>query len=273
MTTAGKEAGKEAGDGAGARGCLGALDAKRLLRWPADVSRPVRATLAAHPLRWALGTALLFVAIPALDLGVASLPFDPQTQSFPTSQDQPWRFLLKGSTWLVYGLLIFLALVWLAERLLRLGDRWIDSRILAYLWGSFLLGPGLIVNLIFKEHWGRARPREITAFGGEAHYSPPFLMADQCASNCSFPSGHAALGFWTLALALLAPERWRPWAVTLALAVGVGVGGARIVLGAHFLSDTLVSGVLVISLNMWLYRRLVAPGEAGFWPFGGSKQQ
>jgi hypothetical protein len=31
---------------------------------------------------------------------------------------------------------------------------------------SVILGPGLLVNLVFKDHWGRPRPRQVVALGG-----------------------------------------------------------------------------------------------------------
>lgn len=31
---------------------------------------------------------------------------------------------------------------------------------------SLALGPGLLVNTVFKDHWGRARPSQIVEFGG-----------------------------------------------------------------------------------------------------------
>jgi lipid A 4'-phosphatase len=34
----------------------------------------------------------------------------------------------------------------------------------------FLLGPGLIVNVILKDHWGRPRPRQVDLFGGTMQY-------------------------------------------------------------------------------------------------------
>lgn len=230
----------------------------RLHRLPETLARPVARSLARHPMGWIALAMLVFTLVPAFDLWVAGLTFDPATGGFPPKEDQPWRFLLRATPAVIYGALIYLAVLWAAERLGRLPGRWITGRPLAYLWATLLLGPGLIVNLLYKSHWGRARPNDIQAFGGEATFTPPFLISDACASNCSFPSGHAALGFWTLAPALLAPPAWRPWAVTAALSVGVVLGGSRIVLGAHFLSDTLASGLLVIGLNLALYRVMIA---------------
>lgn len=54
--------------------------------------------------------------------------------------------------------------------------------------------------------------------------------------NCSFVSGHAALGFYTIALAWVVRRRRRLW-----LAVGIGVGAlvglGRLLQGGHFLGD------------------------------------
>jgi len=30
-----------------------------------------------------------------------------------------------------------------------------------------IIGPGLLVNTVFKEHWGRARPSQVEEFGGQ----------------------------------------------------------------------------------------------------------
>ena len=81
--------------------------------------------------------------------------------------------------------------------------------------------------------------------------------SDQCASNCSFSSGHGALGFWPVALALLAPPRRRPAVIAAALAFGTAVGVMRIAQGGHFLSDVVFSALLTISVAEVLARRLL----------------
>jgi lipid A 4'-phosphatase len=102
----------------------------------------------------------------------------------------------------------------------------------------------LVVNAVFKEHWGRARPRDITEFGGTRTFTPAFVISDQCERNCSFVSGHASLPFAFAALGFLL--RRRRWAIYAgAAAFGGLVGFGRIVQGAHFLSDVVFSGVFV----------------------------
>ncbi|MFZ5466979.1 MAG: phosphatase PAP2 family protein [Pseudomonadota bacterium] len=135
--------------------------------------------------------------------------------------------------------------------------RWPRRGIGAFLLLSLLLGPGLMVNGVLKEHWGRARPHQVVDFGGQKPFTPALQPADNCASNCSFVSGHSAIGFWWLALGLAWPAwRWR------ALLLGVGLGGmlglARIMQGGHFTSDVVFSFLVVwgtAELLAWIFRR------------------
>jgi hypothetical protein len=38
-------------------------------------------------------------------------------------------------------------------------------------------GPGLIVNDVFKEHWGRPRPHDLVELGGAREYVPPLVKS------------------------------------------------------------------------------------------------
>jgi lipid A 4'-phosphatase len=213
--------------------------------------------LAGWRCRVLLGLVLVFVIFPQVDLGVSALFHDPATQRF-LAEGPLLNLIRKGLPPVVYAVLVFLVLLWLGDRLVpgvRTG--WPNGRHVGFLLLSLALGPGLIVNGVLKEFWGRARPGDIAAFGGEGHYTPPFMIADQCATNCSFVSGHAAIGFWVVAFALLAPARWRRAAVIVALLFGAVVGGARVVVGAHFLSDVVFAGIIVVTLTVWLHRQLL----------------
>jgi lipid A 4'-phosphatase len=216
----------------------------------------VLASIRDNPCRSMLAVVLVFVAFPGIDLWVSGLFHDPVT-GFPDSKGEGWEFMLKGSPWLVYGAVIFVTVLWVAGKLLRMPFEGIDGRRVAFLYASILVGPALLVNGILKEHWGRARPVQIREFGGDALFTPAWMMTDQCASNCSFSSGHASLGFWATALALLVPPPHRTWAMAGALTFGTLVGLSRIAVGGHFLSDTVFSGIFVITINLVLYRWMV----------------
>lgn len=207
--------------------------------------------------RIVLALVLVLVAFPQIDLWVSGLFHDPASGRF-VSEGPLLNFLRKGVPPVLYGVLVFLVLQWLGGRLTGAGTpNALNGRRVAFVLTSLAVGPGLIVNGVFKEWWGRARPSDILAFGGEARFTPPWMMTDQCDGNCSFVSGHAAMGFWTVALAMLVPAPWRGLAVAAALAFGAVVSAARIVVGGHFLSDVIFAGLIVVPLTLWLYRVMV----------------
>jgi len=74
---------------------------------------------------------------------------------------------------------------------------------------TLALGPGLLVNSLLKSHWGRARPIEVSAFGGARSFSPAYIIAQQCSRNCSFVSGDAAMGYYLIAFLFIARKRAR----------------------------------------------------------------
>jgi membrane-associated phospholipid phosphatase len=121
-----------------------------------------------------------------------------------------------------------------------------------------VIGPGILTNTVLKDNWGRARPHQISEFGGTRSFTPAPLPADQCVKNCSFVSGHAALGFSLVAFALLLPAgRRRDQVIGAALALGAVIGLGRIVAGHHFLSDVVDAGLLVVATSWLLHRWLV----------------
>ena len=116
---------------------------------------------------------------------------------------------------------------------------------------ALLLGPGVIANLVFKDHWGRARPVQTEIFGGTQHFTPWWHPARECQKNCAFFSGDAAYGFIFPALAgvLRARRRWL-WGGTL---VGIVMGGNRIMMGAHFASDVAWAALMMLGVIFALY--------------------
>lgn len=99
---------------------------------------------------------------------------------------------------------------------------------------ALLTGPGLVVETVLKDHWGRARPRDVIEFGGTHPYTPPWTIADACARNCSFVSGHVAGGFAPVATWFVMRS---PVGLVVGLAAGTLMAWMRIAVGAHFFSD------------------------------------
>jgi undecaprenyl-diphosphatase len=120
------------------------------------------------------------------------------------------------------------------------------------------VGGGLVLNLLLKELFHRARP------GVDFVYLLPSL------SSLSFPSGHtmgttSVVGSLAVILHVVKASRGvRLAAIVLGTAAVVGVGLSRIYLGAHYPSDVLggflAAAAWVSAVTGLMYPRLL-PGE------------
>ncbi|MCP4071938.1 MAG: phosphatase PAP2 family protein [Hyphomicrobiales bacterium] len=115
-----------------------------------------------------------------------------------------------------------------------------------YLTTTSLIGPLLIVNIILKNNWGRARPRQLLEFGGNQEFSPPLLLSDQCQTNCSFVSGEPSSMFMIfISLAFVLPAK-RYLLIILMIVMGTLSGIMRMGQGGHFLSDVIFAGLFMV---------------------------
>ncbi|MCW5559715.1 MAG: phosphatase PAP2 family protein [Verrucomicrobiae bacterium] len=123
---------------------------------------------------------------------------------------------------------------------------------------TLMLGPGLLINGILKDHYGRLRPRQVQEFGGEGTYRPLGEPTFDGAGK-SFPSGHAAMGFYWFAPAIYLWDRRRRLAqgmMIVALVHGGLMSFGRLAQGAHWLSDVWWSAGLVYLCSQFFYRAL-----------------
>lgn len=172
--------------------------------------------------------------------------------AWPGGNVFPWNVLYKVAAvpavlTAFVALIIFLVSFW--------QEKYISWRKYTVFTILFLaLGPGLLVNLFLKEEFGRARPREIIEFGGQQHFTE-FWQPGTAGTNSSFPSGHAAIAFASIAPWFIFREKRRTVArifLYAGLLFGVLVGIARILQGAHFVSDILWAGGLVYLVGSFL---------------------
>ncbi|QLQ19882.1 MAG: phosphatase PAP2 family protein [Exiguobacterium profundum] len=63
---------------------------------------------------------------------------------------------------------------------------------LGFVLAVYALGTGVLVHGLLKAYWGRARPAQVTEFGGIAAFTPPWLISQECTRNCSFVSGEVS---------------------------------------------------------------------------------
>jgi lipid A 4'-phosphatase len=187
------------------------------------------------------------VLFPGIDLATSALFYEPG-HGFFLGDALPVRLVRAAVPYLI-GATVFAGAVLLATR------RWRDGAVLLL---AVALGPGLVVNVVFKDHWGRARPAQIEQFGGTARFTRPFVPSDQCATNCSFPAGDPAAGFVLAAAGMMiAAPRRRRTAIGGSIGLGALIGVVRLAQGGHFFSDVLASGYLVFAIAWALHRWIV----------------
>jgi len=192
---------------------------------------------------------VLFLAFPQIDIWFSSLFF----------QDN--EFYLKHYFFadLIYKAIPILSAIFVLTFIVFLFKNPfnLQKRAIVFVLLSTLLGPGMIVNYIFKDHFGRARPRQIIQFGGDKSFTPAFIISNQCQKNCSFTCGHAAAGFSFMALAFLFSKNRRKKILLYTALFGFLVGFVRIIQGGHFLSDVIFSFYFVYMVIKILYNFLM----------------
>ena len=127
-----------------------------------------------------------------------------------------------------------------------------------FLIATMAIGPGLIVNLGFKDHWHRPRPIQTQDFNGPNPFMPWYDDNGGCKKNCSFPSGEASTAFWMVAPASVLPPPWRAPAILAAFAFGFAASLLRLAFGGHYISDVLLGG-LVTLIVIEIIRRVIWP--------------
>jgi len=238
----------------------------------ADHMKPVAPSLpasaAAHttttpPVFWALVLGFSFLAlVPTvwtdLDLAAAAL-FMGDTPAIASLQ---WGWVEAINVWVPFTFRVALGLAllgWLWARLRAQRARW--RLPLAFVVLAGVAGPGLVVNLVFKDHWQRARPYQVQDFGGTQQFTRATVITNQCDNNCSFVSGHVACGVFLASMALVHRRRQMAWAVA-GTGAGLAIAFARMSDKAHWLSDvlwafpiTLLTSWLVWKALLWTYAR------------------
>jgi len=200
-----------------------------------------------------LATSIFFLLFPDVDLWFSRLFIDPGN-GFAVSRIPFFEFVRnvhRSSTWIIpIGMLLLLlvkvAMPW-RKALVEPRDFW-------FVLSSLTIASGIVVNLIFKNNWGRPRPFRVDAFGGDLPFVPAWHMSNYCERNCSFVSGEASSAIWLLTLLVIIPPAWRPMATRIIVSLVVIFSLNRIAFGGHFLSDVLLSWWMSLAIILALYR-------------------
>ncbi|MGE3147568.1 MAG: phosphatase PAP2 family protein [Pseudorhodoplanes sp.] len=204
---------------------------------------------------------LVFGLYPELDLKIAGhyAAVGADNIAFPRRADF-WLWFAKEAAMIAIWVIIAPVIVAVVLKLLfPRRPMLVSGRAVVFLVATLALGPGLVTNMLLKDHWGRPRPIDVTQFRGADAFVPWWDPRGKCPDNCSFVSGDASAAYWTLAPAALAPPAWRPLAYGAALVFGTAVGFLRVMFGGHFPSDVAFAGIFTF-LVIWavyalLYRR------------------
>lgn len=184
--------------------------------------------------------ALIFTVWPELDLAASAVFYD-SARGFSGDYNPLVQSLYRGIPLMSKAIIIGLFIALFAYSIQR-GITGHKRRVqVAYLITALILGPGLLIDVVLKDYWGRARPYKVEEFGGTKIFTPATRPSDQCDSNCSFVSGHASAGFYLVSLGFLGGSAARRRWTLIGLTVGAVFGLGRIAQGGHFLSDIVFS--------------------------------
>jgi len=203
-------------------------------------------------------TGLAFGLYPQLDLMI-SAPFHAMTFNdlgFGMHVYPPLMLARNIGLWVGTVIIVPVLMALALKLIVPTHKMLVPGRAVIFLVATLTLGPGLLVNVGLKDHWGRPRPIDVTQFGGDEHFVPWWDPRGECPNNCSFVSGDVAGAFWTIAPAALAPPQWRALAYGAALTLGTAMAAFRVMAGGHFLSDVVFAGVFTF-LIIWLAHGLI----------------
>ena len=205
-----------------------------------------------HSIIILLGLALLVTVGPTLDVYISGLFYYGSSQFFLQSFD---TLSLLFREILLPILLIYILVVPLVGKYLRFeivffGYKFSYKEIIL-IWISQAISVGIIINLILKNFWGRARPEDVLIFNGNKAFTPWYQISKGCETNCSFVSGDASVGFAIIILYFITKNNFYLYS---SLVFGSSLGIIRIMAGGHFFSDVVFSGIIVISINLLIYK-------------------
>lgn len=189
---------------------------------------------------------IVFGLSPYLDQQYAIIPFDFNTNHFYGEVSLWCKVVYYGVSVSTVLLIIVPLLILIRKRKSSALQRNAVRRMVLISYLSLALGPGLLVNTLFKDNWGRARPYQVIrdhhpfSFPWQPHLGRP--------KDNSFPSGHVSIGAF-IGVPFIAARR-RKLGITLCGIGFVVVGIVRFLQGGHYISDIFMAAILVWAVNI-----------------------
>jgi lipid A 4'-phosphatase len=200
----------------------------------------------------------IFVTVgPELDVYISSLFFN-EDKKFLIQSHYTISILFRKI--LLPLILIYIFVLPLVLRFLPLQKIYFNYKFslseIVYIWFSGTVTMLLVVNVLLKNLWGRARPNDVSYFNGFQDFTPWYKISNACASNCSFVSGDSSVGFLLIVFYFITKKNAYLY---LGLILGSLLGFIRIAAGGHFFSDIIFSQIVVtvtILAFFVLYKKL-----------------
>jgi lipid A 4'-phosphatase len=204
----------------------------------------------------AVAVGVVFGIYGNFDINLSSQFFDWQSMLF-TAGGQPWEQHSRDAARLIITAIAVLPGVAVFTKLLLPRRRmFVGGRTALFMLLTLAIGPGIVANLVLKDHWHRARPIDIQYFGGNDRFTPWWDPRGTCPNNCSFIAGEPSGAFWTMAAAAVAPPEWQIAAYSAAVIFGIALGVLRMAAGGHFFTDVVFAGVFMY-LVLWTLHGLI----------------
>lgn len=213
----------------------------------------------------AIVAAAIFLTWPQLDLMTTSEVYERHSAFYgATLLGRTLREILRLASYAIFAAFV---LAYISARFHARKRLVPTGRNLAFLAITLALGPGLLVNVLIKEHSHRPRPFQTQEFGGQWQFRPFGHFDGQCVTDCSFVSGETSTAAWTLAPALLTPVPFQAFVVGASVLFTLVMGALRVAYGGHYLSDVtfgaLITWLLVIAAAMLIRVRFPNRGPPG----------
>jgi lipid A 4'-phosphatase len=194
---------------------------------------------------------LVFTAFPKSDLWFSGF-FYAGHGIFPANDMWLVQAVYQGIPWVgrmvfVLSILLLILAVCMPSKVSR--KHW--RRASAFV-AVILIGVGILVHTVLKDGMGRPRPREVQVFAGTTEFVPVFVPSQFCQTNCSFVSGHAAVGFALMSFGIFGIRRKRQFWLYTSIVAGGLIGLVRIAQGGHFLSDIVFSLIAIWSSHLFI---------------------
>ena len=193
----------------------------------------------------ALIAATLLCVFTDADIRTTALFYQPGT-GFPIGDMQPWSALKHYGEWPAFAMGAIAALIVVAGFFRPSLARYRRQALFISL--LLIIAPGILANSVFKDHWGRPRPRQVDIFGGTMAFHQPW-QPGPAPRNASFPAGHPTVAFYMSAPYFILREKKRRRQAMFWLWGGIFygcvMGMARIIQGGHFVTDVIWSAGFV----------------------------